>query len=150
MNAYFDTGVLVKNYSFEQNSEDAISLILAEATPLPLTPLQEAEMRNSFRLKVFRKEANLATMQVSLSLLEDDLRQGRLERSAYDVREIYRRAETLSRLHTSTTGARMLDILHIAAALEIGAVRFVSFDLRQRAVAQKAGLRVLPRTLNPP
>jgi len=146
MNAYFDTGVLVKNYSYEQNSEEAISLILAEAAPLPLTPLQEAEMRNSFRLKVFRKETDLAAIQVSLSLLEDDLRQGRLERVSHDSNAVYQRAEALSRLHTVATGARTLDILHIAAALEIGSTRFVSFDQRQRNIAKKAGLKVLPRT----
>jgi len=144
MNAYFDSGVLVKNYSYELNSEEAISLIMAEAAPLPLTPLQEAEMRNSFRLKAFRKEMDLAAMQVSLLLLEDDLRHGRLERVGHDSHAIYQRAETLSRLHTVTTGARTLDILHVAAALEIGSTRFISFDQRQRSIAKKAGLKVLP------
>jgi predicted nucleic acid-binding protein len=145
MNAYFDTGVLVKNYSYEPNSTEATSLILAESAPLPLTPLQEAELRNSFRLKAFRKETEPAAVRVSLSLLDDDIHQGRLERVAHDAITIYRRAEMLSRAYTEITGARLLDILHVAAALEIGSMRFFSFDHRQRAVAKKAGLTVLPR-----
>ncbi len=35
-----------------------------------------------------------------------------------------------------------MDILHVAAALEIGSRKFISFDDRQRAVAKKAGLQV--------
>ena len=145
MNAYFDTGVLVKNYSYEPNSAEATSLILAEPMPLPLTPLQEAELRNAFRLKVFRKENSPGDMRVSLSLLEEDIRHGRLERIRPDAHAAYQRAEDLSRMHTIATGTRLLDILHVAAALEIGAMRFISFDLRQCAMARKAGLKVLPR-----
>jgi predicted nucleic acid-binding protein len=144
VNTYFDSGVLVKNYANEVNSLHAISLILAESAPLPLTHLQEAEIRNSFRLKVFRKETNAAVLQISLSLLDDDIRQGRLERIAPDAAAVYRRAEILSQLHAVATGARTLDILHVAAALEMGSTRFISFDQRQRAIAKKAGLKVLP------
>jgi predicted nucleic acid-binding protein len=146
VNAYFDSGVLVKSYCHEPNSLEAIPLILDEAAPLPLTHLQEAEIRNSFRLKVFRKETDSAALHVSLSLLDDDIRQGRLERVTLDESSVYRRAETLSRMHAAVTGARTLDILHVAAALEIGSTRFVSFDQRQRAIAKKAGLKVVPKS----
>jgi predicted nucleic acid-binding protein len=146
VNAYFDTGVLLKNYSHEINSLEAIELIQSETAPLPLTQLQEMEMRNGFRLNVFRKETTPAMLLISLSLLDDDIREGRLERVALDANAFYRTAESLSRLHAASTGARSLDILHIAAALELGSTRFVTFDQRQRAVAKKAGLKVLPRT----
>jgi predicted nucleic acid-binding protein len=147
LKAYFDTGILVKNYCNEANSRDAISLILAETPPLPLTPLQEAELRNVFRLKVFRGERSLTDLRVSLSMLDDDLREGRMERMIYDMSAVHRKAEALSEQHTCTIGTRTLDILHVAAALEIGATRFVSFDQRQRAIAKKAGLKVLPKTM---
>jgi len=145
--AYFDSGVLVKNYCRELTSPQAIALILAEPPPLPLTHLQEAEIRNALRLKLFRREMTAPALKGALSLLDEDIRAGRFVRPAYQASSVYRRAELLSRQHTTTTGARMLDILHAAAALEIGAVRFVSFDLRQRAVAKKAGLKVIPKTM---
>jgi predicted nucleic acid-binding protein len=150
VNAYFDSSVLVKNYCHELTSPEAISLILAEPLPLPLTHLQEAEIRNALRLKLFRREMTAVTLKGSLSLLDEDIREGRFERPIYNAWAVYRRAEILSRLHASTTGARMLDILHIAAALEIEASRFVSFDQRQRAVAKSAGLKVAPKTLMSP
>ncbi len=145
--AYFDSGILVKNYCRELTSPEAIALILVEPPPLPLLHLQEAEIRNALRLKLFRGELTIAALKKSLSLLDEDIREGRFDRPHHDIGAIYRRAEALSRLHSSTTGARTLDILHVAAALEIGATSFYSFDHRQRAVAKKAGLKVMPKTL---
>jgi predicted nucleic acid-binding protein len=144
--AYFDSGVLVKNYCRESTSPEAISLILAEPPPLPLTHLQEGEVRNALRLKLFRHEITAVSLKGALSLLDEDIREGRFKRPIYDAWAVYRRAEILSQLYAATTGARMLDILHVAAALEIEAVRFISFDERQISVAKKAGLKVAPKT----
>jgi hypothetical protein len=143
---YIDSGVLVRAYGKELNSPEAISLILSQPPPLPLTHLQEAEIRNALRLKVFRCEMSTAALAAALAIFDEDIRAGRLERPSYDALAVYRRAEILSSRYAVTTGARMLDILHVAAALEIKAVGFVSFDLGQRAVAKKAGLKVMPRT----
>lgn len=46
--------------------------------------------------------------------------------------------------HSSTTGCRSLDILHVAAAQKLGASEILSFDTRQRALAAQMGLRVKP------
>ncbi len=146
MNAYFDSGVLVKSYCLESNSPEAISLIDGEPLPFPLTHLQEAEVRNALRLKLFRQEVSSLELDESLRLLDGDINAGRLERCRFNEGAVYRRAETLSRHYTATVGARTLDILHVAVALEIGSTRFVSFDQRQRAIAKKAGLKVLPKT----
>ena len=54
----------------------------------------------------------------------------------------FRLAARLSEPRSATTGARSLDILHVAAAKSLRAVEFVSFDTRQRALALTAGLRV--------
>ncbi len=143
MTAYFDTGVLLKNYCNESNSAEAIALILAELAPLPFTHFQEAELRNTFRLKAFRKEITPFQTAVAVGLLDEDIRLGRLERKRIDLESAYRRAEKLSENYTISTGARLPDILHVAAALEIGANRFVSFDVRQCAMAKKTGLKVV-------
>lgn len=46
---------------------------------------------------------------------------------------------------TPHTGCRMLDILHVACALQLSPDLFVTFDSRQEALAIKAGLK----TVNP-
>ena len=48
----------------------------------------------------------------------------------------------LSAGHSATLGCRTLDIIHIAAALVLGAKEFVTSDTRQGALAKQAGLTV--------
>jgi predicted nucleic acid-binding protein len=145
VSAYFDSGVLVKNYSFEANSLEATSLIRVESLPLPLTRLQEAEVRNALRLKLFRREVTGLELFEAMQTLDEDIHSARLERVHFSEADLYRRAESLSDQFTMNLGTRTLDILQVAAALEIGSTRFVSFDRRQRALAKQAGLKVLPR-----
>lgn len=47
----------------------------------------------------------------------------------------------MSEKHAATEGQRMIDLLHVAAALESGAKTFVSFDQRQRMLAKASGLK---------
>jgi len=58
---------------------------------------------------------------------------------------ISQKAGELSAKYSASTLARCLDILHVAAALTLGARVFVSFDDRQRKLARRARLNVLPR-----
>jgi len=45
---------------------------------------------------------------------------------------------------TLRLGCRTLDILHVACAIQLKVVSFVSYDERQRSLADEEGLRVLP------
>jgi hypothetical protein len=65
----------------------------------------------------------------------------------YDLPLVFEKAAALSADYTVATGARSLEVAHVAAALAVGASEFVSFDRRQRNLAAKAGLRVLPARL---
>jgi predicted nucleic acid-binding protein len=144
MTPYFDTGVLVKAYVPEANSSDADALIRRMTPPIPLTHLHELEIRNALRLKRNRKEITEPELKAALKHLQSDIDSGFFERPIYHLPDVFREAEALSAKYSVTTGARSLDILHVAAALAIGAQEFVSFDKRQRAMASKAGLQVLP------
>lgn len=53
-------------------------------------------------------------------------------------------AGELSASHSAILGCRTLDIIHIAAALVIGTREFVTFDVRQGALAKRVGLTVKP------
>jgi len=48
----------------------------------------------------------------------------------------------LARIHAPSLGCRTLDILHVAAALELGAKEFWTFDERQAKLAKAVGLKV--------
>ena len=53
-------------------------------------------------------------------------------------------AERLSVTHTPGCGTRSLDVIHVATALSLGLPAFISFDNKQRVLAGRAGLKVLP------
>jgi len=141
---YIDSGILVKLYATEINTPEAISLVFSFTTPLPLTHFQELEVRNALRLKQGRGELTERETTLALGDFQTDIRAGRYERPAYDLAAVFARAEVLSRNHAVPTKCRSLDVLHVAAAMEIGSREFASFDERQRGMVRAAGLRVLP------
>jgi predicted nucleic acid-binding protein len=48
----------------------------------------------------------------------------------------------LARRHVARLGARTLDTLHVAGALELGAERFWTFDEQQAKLAETVGLKL--------
>jgi predicted nucleic acid-binding protein len=144
MDAYFDSAIIVKLYVNEATSPVAIRLVGAYVAPYCLTQWQALEVKNAIRLKVFRKEITPAEMGQSISAFEQDIATGRWQRPAYSAAVVEQKADELSFDHSAIFGCRTLDIIHVAAALVLGAKDFVTFDVRQGAVAGKAGLTVKP------
>ena len=82
---------------------------------------------------------------MTLHDLQADITAGRLEKPACDLAAVFHKAGERSAKYAASTLARSLDILHVVAALTLGARVFVSFDDRQRKIARRARLKVLPR-----
>ena len=144
MDAYFDSAIIVKLYVQEATSPDAIRLVGGYAAPYPLTPWQALEVKNAIRLKAFRGEITSAEMSQSIAAFEQDITTGRWQRPTYTAAAVEQKTEELSASHSATLGCRTLDIIHVAAALIIGAKEFVTFDGRQAALAKQVGLTVKP------
>ena len=139
---YVDTGVLAKLYTNESNSASAIQLVQVHPAPLPLTEWQELELKTALRLKAFRHEIDTGGLQSSLNHLAADLVAGRWQRPACSHGDVFEQAESLSSDYATIIGCRTLDILHVAAALVIGARDFVTFDARQSELARQVGVNV--------
>ena len=76
--------------------------------------------------------------------LRDDLQNQRLMRTSLDLDEVFTQAASeLSRLYTAKHLARILDLLHVAAAHIATCKTFVSADDCQLAVAKASGLKVI-------
>ena len=52
-------------------------------------------------------------------------------------------AAELSAAHTAELGTRTLDVLHVATAVVLGLIHFVSYDKRQLALAKRVGLKIV-------
>ena len=114
---------------------------------IPYTLLNELELLNALRRGLGDRSLTQADHDAIVRELAADEADGLLERASLNQIKLYEKARELSRKHTSTLACRCLDILHVAAAIILGSERFASFDLRQRKLAEVAGLTILPRSL---
>ena len=106
-----------------------------------VTTFGELEVVNAMGLRIFRKEVSPAQAQSSLIEFEKDLRDGVFQlRGLTD--SVLERAHQLSRQTTAKLGTRTADLLHLAAALELGVDCLYSFDLHQRKLAQTLRLKL--------
>jgi predicted nucleic acid-binding protein len=141
---YADTGFLVSLFLEETTSATADAVLAGLPGPLFVTPLTVLEFRNALNLAIVRKRLLTGERDSVWQKFEEQRRDGVFEDRTVDMGELYRRAQVLSDRHTPIHAARSLDLLHVSAALELGAKVFLSFDERQRRVAQGEGLVVNP------
>ncbi len=145
---YGDTSFLIAVYR-QGDSFHARATKLAAVLRLPvaLTLLSELELHNGVRRCLAGKLIDQREHDAIFRQIADDEAEGILVRPTLDQLELYARARELSKKFTPEISARSLDILHVAAARLLSASPFISFDLKQRVLAQKAGLNLLPRIL---
>lgn len=100
------------------------------------------EVRNAFKLGVFRGLFAAADAAAAWRNVESDIRSGRLVKTTVKWPVVFRVAARLAEGHSMVTGTRSLDVLHVATAKSLRAVEFLSFDARQRTLAAAVGLRL--------
>ncbi len=143
MVTYADTSFLVSLYLPQPESTQLAEKAIKKA-PLPviLSPLTILEMRNAFNLAIRRGEISGQDHLKIQTIFQRQIRSGFYQSHPYDVEAWYASAGVLSDRYTPKMGARSLDLLHVAAALMARADYFLTFDQRQREVAEGEGLRV--------
>jgi len=142
---YYDTGILLKLYTPERDSDRVRAFVVGAGEPLTFTALHRAECTSALRLKVFRGEATEAEVSSALRDIDEDAASGVLCATDLDWAPSWWRCVGLADSHAATTGCRTLDTLHVACAAALGARVMVTADPRQARLARKAGLK----TVNP-
>ncbi len=140
---YLDTSLLVSLYCPDIYSTRAASLVQTAKEPFLITALCEVEAVNEIAQRVFRKQISQRQADASIQNLAGDLH-AQVFQFAGLPEAAFVRARALSRQLTPKLGTRTADLLHVAAALELGATGFYTFDLNQRKAAQSAGLKTNP------
>ena len=110
-------------------------------------------------LKLYIREAGSIEVQRIVStqveadrqrrLFDDRLRRGQYFVADVDRARLSQRFRELCQL-TPEIGCRTMDIIHVACAVQLSPSSFVSFDRRQRTLAESAGLDVLPEAAEAP
>jgi predicted nucleic acid-binding protein len=141
LKVYADPSFVVSLYSSDANSISAARTMKASSGDRLLTTFGELEIINAMSLRVFRNEISPAQARSSLGAFEIDLRDGVfLVRNLAD--SILERARQLSSQTTAKLGTRSADLLHVAAAIELGADCIFTFDQHQRKLAQTLRLKL--------
>jgi predicted nucleic acid-binding protein len=144
MKSYADTGFLVSLYLNETTTAAATAAVQTVRQPLPLIPLGFLELRNAHYLAVFRKQITEETRAAAWQRVELDIKNGIYVETPISQLDLHEQAAQLAQKYTATFGTRTLDLLHLAAAILIGANQLFSFDERQRQAAKREGLKLRP------
>ena len=140
---YVDPSALVRLYLRQERSREMAQWRSRTRGPLPVTHHGRVEMVNAISLALFRGDIDAEDADLAWNELDSDFHVGNLVQVDVLWRAALKRAAELSRTFSSRLGTRSLDVLHVSCALELELKRFFSFDERQRALANAAGLKVL-------
>lgn len=140
MKIYADASFLLALYSPDTNSPTAAQVMLTTNGDVLVSALTELEVFNAMRLRVFRRELSESQIEAALSAFENDLREGVLQLRPLPER-VFERVAHLSRDLTPQQGTRAAELLHLAAAIELGANSLCSFDQQQLHLARQLGLK---------
>lgn len=141
---YVDTSVLFSLYVPDANSARADAWRQANPAPVEFTGFHRIELRNALSLAVFQQRLTTAQAEAAWMQVQEDLKAGLLVAKPNLWARLVPEAEALATQHTPTIGTRSLDVLHVSAALVMGATEFCTFDARQGKLAQLAGMQLRP------
>jgi len=141
MKLYADTSFLFSYYASDVHSVRADRWRQAHSFPLLFSRFNRLELRNAVELAVFQSRLTPTEAAEIWLSVENDLKAGFLALVEPSLTDLLQDAEALSAVHTSRTGTRSLDVLHVALARLLKVDEFVSFDQRQTALANHLGLK---------
>ncbi|WP_263353885.1 type II toxin-antitoxin system VapC family toxin [Acidicapsa acidisoli] len=141
MNIYADSSFFVAHYLQDRHSPE-VARRMALKPGVWLTPFQAVELVHAIQQYVFRGTITSYEADLVTEAFEQDRAHG-IWILTEQPKETFVTCERLARRHVARLGVRTLDSLHVAAALELQADNFWTFDQRQARLAEAEGLTTI-------
>lgn len=135
-------------YRMQANSAQAAAHFAAMPEALQVASPLLYEFRQAMRWQTYLHSRDAAkgfdkrTALAALARLHGNIATGAVIVVPVEWAEVAQVAERLSAQYTWTEGYRGFDVLHVATALHLGAREFLTFDLKQKQLAEAEGLAV--------
>jgi predicted nucleic acid-binding protein len=136
-----DTSFLFSVYGNDANTSRAHEHLKKARASIVVSAYNGFELENALRLAEFRKLITSGDGERLIEQYRQDIDDGRIVEYPCNLAETLKKAHQLSASHTVERGHRGFDILHVAAALEMGATEFLTFDRNQSRLAQVVNLK---------
>jgi predicted nucleic acid-binding protein len=140
LSVYADSSFLVSIYVTDVHTLEALRR-LSKHPRLWFTPFHEAEISHAIAQQVFQGRMADARANRVYQELSRDCATGVWALTGFPE-AAFTKGVALARSYVAKLGTRTLDSLHVAAALELQAQHFWTFDERQAKLAKAAGLKV--------
>jgi len=146
--AYPDTSFLCAMYRRQVNSEFAARHFANMPEALHIASPLFFEFRQATRWQVFLHSRNSAkgfdrvTAIAAMGELQKNISTGAVVIVPVEWADVVSIGERLSAQYTWTEGYRGFDVLHVATALHLGARELLTFDTKQKQLAEAEGLVV--------
>jgi len=140
LSIYADSSFLVSVYVRDKHTPRALRRMLARPS-VWLTQFHDLEFAHAVAQQVFRKRFSADIADGVLADYARDQRAGLWTRTEFPI-AAFETGVAFAHRHVARFGTRTLDTLHVAAALELGAKDFWTFDERQAKLAKAVGLKV--------
>lgn len=145
---FAETSFLFPLYRAEVHTDKAISVMKDLGSPLPISGLVALEFRQAIRFQNFlhSKDPSIGIPNKEagqlLQMFNKDIQDGIFRILPVDWLQAHAIADSLGSKHVPKHGHRIMDILHVATALHLGAKDFLSFDKNQGILASSEDLKL--------
>lgn len=141
---FTDASFLVSYFAGAEHAADAKAWWRKTNAVLTASRLVLFEAENSIRTLPLSGKINRATARWAIEQMKRFTMEGFIEVRELSNKRVYPAAQRLSVHYCEDRSFGAMDIVHIATAQELAARGFLSFDDRQRELAEAEGMQVMP------
>lgn len=141
---FADASFLVAFFAGTEHGKEARQWWMRNHSIITVSRLVLFEAENSIRSLPLSGKIKRADAQWAIEHMKRRVLEGLIEVRELSNKRVYSAARRLSLHYCENKSFGAMDIVHVATAQELAARQFLTFDGRQRELAEAEGMQVMP------